>query len=253
VTPPLTLTTARQMLLLAARYLEKKIRWFRVESAIFLFTRRVLAFFSGKPGYKFWSTRSFLYWAHVLINHRVNLGWTRGNRKGGGRKKIKNLASSFFWRYLAANDVAFGGDERQAQQATVPPDPRSIAQTPRVNPGELQRRTVHRCPRVKGSTYRVTPPLILTTEMQMLPILAATNVKHSGPQCLLTSPLQDIVSLQSFIAEVDHPCIALPPTCNAYPIAILSHAHCAIYGHPPSLPFYAIYHTILVTAISCKG
>jgi len=34
---------------LAARYREKKTRWFRVESAIFLFTRRVLAFFGVNP------------------------------------------------------------------------------------------------------------------------------------------------------------------------------------------------------------
>jgi len=34
---------------LAARYLEKKTRWFRVESAIFRFTRRVLAFFRVNP------------------------------------------------------------------------------------------------------------------------------------------------------------------------------------------------------------
>ena len=44
-----------------------------------------------------------------------------------------------------------------------------------------------------------------------------------------------------------------PPTCNAYPIAILMHGHCAIYASPPTPPLYAIHHTILVMAISCKG
>ena len=44
-----------------------------------------------------------------------------------------------------------------------------------------------------------------------------------------------------------------PPTCNAFPIIILSHDHRAMYALPPSLPLYAIYHTILVMAISCKG
>jgi len=38
---------------LAARYLEKKTRCFRVESAIFLFTRRVLAFFRVNPANRF--------------------------------------------------------------------------------------------------------------------------------------------------------------------------------------------------------
>ena len=44
-----------------------------------------------------------------------------------------------------------------------------------------------------------------------------------------------------------------PPTYKAYPIAILLHAHCAIYAPPPTPPLYAIHYTILVLAISCKG
>jgi len=44
-----------------------------------------------------------------------------------------------------------------------------------------------------------------------------------------------------------------PPECNAYNIAILLHAHCTIYVPPPTLPLYAIHHTILMMAISCKG
>jgi len=44
-----------------------------------------------------------------------------------------------------------------------------------------------------------------------------------------------------------------PPACKPYPIAILLHAHCAIYAPPPPPPFYAIHHTILVTAMSCKS
>jgi len=44
-----------------------------------------------------------------------------------------------------------------------------------------------------------------------------------------------------------------PNTCKAYPIAILLHAHCAIYAPPPTSLFYAIHHTISVMAISCKG
>jgi len=44
-----------------------------------------------------------------------------------------------------------------------------------------------------------------------------------------------------------------PPTCKTYLIAILLQDHCAIYAPPPTLPFYAMHHTILVMAISCKG
>jgi len=44
-----------------------------------------------------------------------------------------------------------------------------------------------------------------------------------------------------------------PPTWKAYPIAILLHGHCAIYAHSTDPPFYAIHHTILGMAISCKG
>ena len=48
--------------------------------------------------------------------------------------------------------------------------------------------------------------------------------------------------------------LVLPPsTCKAYPIAILLHDHCAIYALPPTSLSYAIHHTILVMAISCKG
>jgi len=44
-----------------------------------------------------------------------------------------------------------------------------------------------------------------------------------------------------------------PPTCKAYPIALLLRDHCAIYAPLPTPPLYAIHHTILVMAISCKG
>ena len=48
--------------------------------------------------------------------------------------------------------------------------------------------------------------------------------------------------------------LSLPsPTCKAYPIALLLHVHCAINASPPTSPYYAIHHTILVMEISCKG
>jgi len=90
---------------LAAKYLEKKTRRFRVESAMFLFTRRVLAFFRVNPAKIFNQPDFFLSGAPALIHRRVNLGFTRGNRKGGARKKSENRRV-FFSRYLAANDGA---------------------------------------------------------------------------------------------------------------------------------------------------
>ena len=56
--------------------------------------------------------------------------------------------------------------------------------------------------------------------------------------------------LQSFIVGVIYPFIASPPTCKAYPIAILMHDHCAIYALPPTHRLYGIHHTILVMAVS---
>ena len=44
-----------------------------------------------------------------------------------------------------------------------------------------------------------------------------------------------------------------PPTCIARTLAILLHVYCAIYDAPPTPLVYAIHHTILVIAISCKG
>jgi len=45
-----------------------------------------------------------------------------------------------------------------------------------------------------------------------------------------------------------------PPTCNAWPVAILLHAlACAIYAPQPTPSLYAIYHTILAITISCEG
>jgi len=52
---------------------------------------------------------------------------------------------------------------------------------------------------------------------------------------------------------VNHPFIAPPPTCKAYPIVILLHAHCAIYAPPPTSLVYALHSTLLVMAISRKG
>ena len=52
--------------------------------------------------------------------------------------------------------------------------------------------------------------------------------------------------------RVNHPFIA-PPSCKAYPIAIPLHDYCAIYNPPTNPLVYAIHHTTLAIAISCKG
>jgi len=44
-----------------------------------------------------------------------------------------------------------------------------------------------------------------------------------------------------------------PHTHKAYPIVILLHNYCATYAPPLTPSVYAIHHTILVIAISCKG
>jgi len=50
-------------------------------------------------------------------------------------------------------------------------------------------------------------------------------------------------------------CVLPPSTCIARSIAILLHVYCPIYVRRPLDPpvVYAIHHTILVMAISCKG
>ena len=44
-----------------------------------------------------------------------------------------------------------------------------------------------------------------------------------------------------------------PPTCIAHPGAILLHDYWTVYDSPSDLRLYAIYHTVLVITISCKG
>jgi len=44
-----------------------------------------------------------------------------------------------------------------------------------------------------------------------------------------------------------------PPICIAHTFAIRLHDYYALYDPPPDLLLYAIHHTILVMAISCKG
>jgi len=54
---------------------------------------------------------------------------------------------------------------------------------------------------------------------------------------------------------MNEPIITLLPPRPAMPtlVAIALHDFCARYTPPPTLLLYAIYHTILVMAISCEG
>ena len=60
------------------------------------------------------------------------------------------------------------------------------------------------------------------------------------------------VHFEAFVQESIIP-LFLTPTCIAHTIAILLHDVCAVYDPPPTPLCYAIHHTILILAISCKG
>jgi len=72
---------------LAARYREKKTRRFRVESAIFLFTRRVLALFRVNPAKSFKSTQFFKSGALVFYQSSGQPRVNPGKQEGGMQKK----------------------------------------------------------------------------------------------------------------------------------------------------------------------
>jgi len=77
-----------------------------VESTIFLFTRRVLAFFRVNPAKVFLINRIFFIRSACFDpssgQPRVNPG---KQEVGGGAQKNKKKRRVFFSRYLAANDV----------------------------------------------------------------------------------------------------------------------------------------------------
>jgi len=66
-------------------------------------------------------------------------------------------------------------------------------------------------------------------------------------------PLQDFLLIKAFVPE-SVMLMCTSPTCNVHTIAILVHDYCTIHDSPPDPPLvYAIHHTILIMAISCKG
>jgi len=75
-----------------------------------------------------------------------------------------------------------------------------------------------------------------------------TKSQHGGA-CW---PIQDILSLVLCEQESIIPSL-LPPICVTLATAILLRDFCAMYELPPTLPLYAIHHTILIMTISCKG
>ena len=83
----------------------KKTRWFREESAIFLFTRRVLAFFRVNPANSFKQPDFFparLFWSIVGLTS----GEPRETGRGGGARKQSTHRRFSYPRYLAANDAS---------------------------------------------------------------------------------------------------------------------------------------------------
>jgi len=62
-----------------------------------------------------------------------------------------------------------------------------------------------------------------------------------------------LFNFKAFVSEQRQSHFYCPPTCNAHTIAILLHDYCASIRSPPTPHLYAVQHTILAMAISCKG
>jgi len=73
----------------------KKTRWFRVESAIFLFTRRVLAFFRVNPAKSF-NQPNFLNLGRLFISIVVSSSGKPGETGRGDANKIEKSVSFLF-------------------------------------------------------------------------------------------------------------------------------------------------------------
>jgi len=89
---------------LAARDREKKTRSFRVESAIVLFTRRVLALFRVNPAKSF-DQPVFFYPERLFLSI---VGSTLGKPGETGRRGRRNKSKHrrvLFSRYLSVNDA----------------------------------------------------------------------------------------------------------------------------------------------------
>ena len=82
--------------------------------------------------------------------------------------------------------------------------------------------------------------------------LSVHHATHAFSLTIPLWPLQDIRSLQSCLALVNHPGIA-PPTCIAHTSAIRVHDLSVVYDPSPVFLPYAVHHTTLVTAISCTN
>ena len=66
-------------------------------------------------------------------------------------------------------------------------------------------------------------------------------------------PIQDMLPLVFCVCKNQSSLYSPPPISIARATAILLLDVCAIHDLPATLPSYAIHHTILVMAISCKG
>jgi len=79
--------------------------------------------------------------------------------------------------------------------------------------------------------------------------LAGQHRRRIHPHGALLGLYKILFRFKAVLWESLHP----PFICKAYPITILLHDHWAIYALLPTLLLYAVSHTILVMAISCKG
>jgi len=80
-------------------------------------------------------------------------------------------------------------------------------------------------------------------------ILIVVGVLCVGVQLGLYKILVHYIAFATEPIIIDLP----PPTCNTYIVAIVLHDYCAIYAPVLTPLLYAIHHTILAMAISCKG
>jgi len=103
------------------------------------------------------------------------------------------------------------------------------------------------------ASYRHT--LDLAPTLYHCPFGPLVRPPHLSPLCgaMFEFSLYEILFHFKALLWVSIIFLLPPPTCKAYPIAILLHDHCAIYARPLTPPIFALHHAILVMAISCKG
>jgi len=104
---------------------------------------------------------------------------------------------------------------------------------------------------VEGHLDRCAMVYLYPMHVEVVYIHAPSPPQVPVPEATPPRPVQDILSLVFVGARINHPFIT-PPICIAHTTAILLHDVCAMQELFPTLPLYAIHHTLLVMTISCK-